>query len=148
MDYLKYNNKGFSLVEVIIVVAILTLLLSISDSIYSNVRASTNLKIAGDSIVQALRSTKTNASIGKNDSKWGVKTLVNKIVIFKGVDYTSRDIAYDQIINLPNGVVASGLDEFIFEKVTGNTINTGDIIITNSSGSKNIGINGKGNITY
>jgi prepilin-type N-terminal cleavage/methylation domain-containing protein len=144
----RNSQRGFSIIEVIIVVGIMTLLFSVSDSVYTSFKSSSNLDIATGSLVEALRYSKTNSEIMKGDSKWGVKIFADHLVIFKGDSYTARDTGYDQSINFPSGVVASGTGELTFEKMTGVPVNTGTIDIVNNSGTKNILINEKGTITY
>jgi hypothetical protein len=98
--------------------------------------------------VEAIRHAQSNAQIGKGDSSWGVKILSDSVIIFKGSSYVSRDTSADQSLNFSGGVVASGIDEIVFTKVTGSTINTGTVTLTNSYGTKNIQINEKGTLTY
>ncbi len=142
------RQSGFTLIELIMVIAIFGILFAISSSVYVNLKVSSNLKITTGSLVQALRYAEENAQIGKNDLKWGVEILPNKVVIFGGDSYSNRDTSLDQILNFPSGIVPSGNSEFVFEKITGWTTTTGTATITNNSGVKNISVNEKGTITY
>jgi len=144
---IKYKNKGFSIIELLLVIAIFSILVAISNSAYVNFKASSNLKIATTNFVQAVRYAQSNSEVNKNDSKWGVKLLSNQIVIFKGNNYVNREVVFDQLLDLPKGVSPNGIDEFVFEKMTGSTTE-GITILTNNSGVKNILINEKGTITY
>jgi type II secretory pathway pseudopilin PulG len=160
MDYqIKFKNKikgnknisnvvGFTLIELLVVVGIFVALIVVSDSVYTNLKSSSNLKIATGSLVQAVRYAEENTQSGRGDSKWGVKILSDKVVVFKGNSYASRDVSSDQNLDFPGGIVPSGSSEFVFEKMTGWTTTTGTATITNNSGSKNISINAKGVITY
>jgi prepilin-type N-terminal cleavage/methylation domain-containing protein len=156
MDYqAKYNkkfvsnlSKGITLMELLIVIAIFSILASFSFSAYTSFGAKNNLEVATGSLVEALRFAQTNAQAVNGDSKWGVWATTTQIVVFKGTNYLSRDTAFDQSLNLPRETTASGLSEIIFEKMTGATLTTGTTTITNPSGNKNININAKGIITY
>ena len=145
---IKYKNKGFTLIELLLVLAIFAIFFALSQSIYVNFKSASNLKIATTSLVQSIRYAQNNAQIMKGDSKWGVEAFSNKAIIFKGDSYTSREVSADQNFDFPKGITASGISEIVFEKMTGETFNTGTIILTNSSGVKNILINEKGTITY
>lgn len=145
--YLKYS-RGFTLIEMLTVLAIFAIIFAVSDTAYNNFRTHNNLKIATDTVVEALRSAQLNSEVGKGDSKWGVEILSNQIVIFKGINYVSRDVISDQVIDFPKGVTASGSNEFIFEKMTGSIIGTGTATLSNGWETKNISINEKGTITY
>jgi len=155
---IKYHNKkklfaaglwdGFSLVEMIIVIAIFALLFSVSSSIYNSFKSHSNLELATSSVVEALRLAGSSAQSGKGDSKWGVEIFSDRIAIFKGNTYASRDVAFNESFSFPNGINASGLGEVIFEKLTGATTTFGTIILTNIGEVKNLNINAKGTITY
>lgn len=145
MDYqIKYKNKGFSLIELLVVVAIFAILAVVSDSVYVNLKSSSNLKIATTSVVQAIRHAQINSQAVKEDSKWGIEILSNEVIIFKNNYVYPGSLSLD----LPKGIVPSGISEIIFEKMSGSTTTTGTITLTNSSGVKNILINEKGTITY
>lgn len=144
----KYKNKGFTLVELLLVLAIFAIFFVLSESVYVNLKSSSNLKIATTNLVQSIRYAQNNSEIMKNDSKWGVEIFSDKAVIFKGNSYLTRDNSFDQNFDFPKGITPSGVSEIVFEKMTGSTSNTGTVILTNSSGVKNILINEKGTITY
>lgn len=142
------HQGGFSLVELIVVLGIFALLFSVSESVYTSFKSTSNLKIATGSVVEALRYAKTNSEMMKGDSRWGVEILTDKLIIFKGGDYGNRDVLLDQSFDFPSGVKTGGMSEIVFEKMNGSPVNVGIITITNNSGSKNITINEKGTITY
>ena len=150
IKYLSRENKewGFTLVELIVVIGIALLFFSISTSSFNSFKAHSNLEIAMGGTVEAIRLAQSSAQSGKGDSKWGVKILTNKVIIFEGNTYNERDNYYDQFLTFSGGINASGLSEIVFEKVSGTTINTGTIILTNNGEIKNIAINAKGTITY
>lgn len=144
----KKLTLGFSLLEVIVVIGIVGLLATISTSVYSSFKAHENIEIATTSVVEAIRYAQSNSQAGKGDSSWGVEIIPTSVIIFKGTSYSSRDVSADQSLDFSSGVVASGLSEIIFSKITGTTVNTGTVVLTNSYGTKNILINEKGTLTY
>jgi len=144
----KRPSQGFSILEIIIVVGIMGLLITFSTSVYNSFKSHENLEIATISVVESIRHAQGNAQSGKNDSIWGVEILPTTVIIFKGVNYASRDVAADQSLDFPGGVISSGLSEIVFTKLTGSTSSVGTITLTNSYGTKNILINEKGTLTY
>ena len=146
----KHKNfcRGFSIVELIVVLGIFSIIFSISASVYSSFKAHSNLEMAANGTVEAVRFAESSAQSGKGDSKWGVKIFSNKVVVFSGDSYAGRDQSLDQVLNFSGGITASGLSEVVFEKLTGVTSMTGTINLTNNTESKNINVNEKGTVTY
>ncbi|MEI7513198.1 MAG: prepilin-type N-terminal cleavage/methylation domain-containing protein [bacterium] len=146
---IRFNKiKGFSLLELLIVIAIFSIFVGMGTSTYYSMRAHTNLELSTGSLVEAVRFAESSAQSGKADSQWGVKILTNQIVIFKGSSYAGRDTSFDNVFDLSGGVSASGLSEIVFEKVSGATVNTGTIVLTNGTESKNLVVNEKGTVSY
>lgn len=134
--------------ELLMVIAIFSVLFSVSASVYSNFKSHSNLEVTTNGVVEAVRLAQSSAQSGKDDSKWGVKILSNEVVVFRGNDYLGRVVSADQPLGFSGEINASGLLEIVFEKMTGETLTTGTVILTNSDGTKNININAKGTITY
>lgn len=131
-----------------VVIGIIGLLVSISTVGFSKFRSHENLKIGQSGVLEGIRRAQLSAREGKGDSVWGVELSANQITVFKGANYAGRDTLYDQSLGMPAGVVMSGLTEIVFDKLTGNTTNTGTITLTNSVGTSDIVINGKGTLSY
>lgn len=143
------NRKGgFTLIEVLVVITVLGLLISISTVGFTNFRTHESLRIALSGVVEATRRAQVSAIEAKGDSEWGVFFQSDRVVVFKGSSYASRDNSYDQTLVVPGGVVISGLSEVVFDKLRGTTTNIGIITLTNSYGTSNITINDKGTLSY
>ena len=148
-NYKLPTNNGYSLVELIVVIAIFLLLMGVGDSVYNNYRTQNSLEVSTNSIVQALRHAQINSEQVKNDSVWGTAIFSDKVVVFQGTNYSGRTISSDQIFNFSSGLGVSGLTEEVFQKTTGWATSIGTTTITNSDGAvKNIYINSKGTIFY
>lgn len=146
----RYSHaaRGFTLIEMMVVIAVIGMLASVSTTAYSSFKTHENLEIAANGVVEAIRYAQANAQSGKGGSSWGAEILPSSVVVFKGASYAGRDAASDQALDFPGGVTASGLSEIVFAAVTGFTANTGIVVMTNSSGTKNISINEKGTLAY
>ena len=145
----KYKKRGFTLVEVIVVIAIFAVFSSISIFSYSGFKNRNILNIAAYDTIDAMRHAQGNAQKMKKDSQWGVKVFSDKVVIFKGTTYASRDTAFDQNLDFPEQIDVSGSTEIVFDKITGWTDDVGTTTVTGTDGSsKQIFINEKGTITY
>ncbi len=142
------TKKGFSLVELLIVFSMIAVLSAVSITMYTQIKNKNNLEVSTTSIVQALRYAKMNAEQVNDDEKWGVYVTSDKVTVFKGNSYSNRDASSDQDLNLPGGVEVSGLDEVLFNKVSGIPEEEGAIILSNSDSTVTIVINEKGTVSY
>lgn len=147
-EQFKKNQKGFTLIEVMVVVAVFLIFMAVSEWGIFNFGFHGDLETATNDLVQSLRHAKSNAQQVQGDAKWGVEIIGNQITVFQGNTYATRNTNYDQTINLPNGVTTGGLTEIVFEKVNGTTVNSGTITLTNNFGTNTITINAKGTVSY
>jgi Tfp pilus assembly protein FimT len=144
----KRNSQGFTLIELMVVIAIIILFARVTDSVFVSFGSHSNLELGTDSFVEALRYAKRNSEQVQGDSKWGVKLLKDQIVVFKGESYATRNNQSDQALPLPRGVTAETLSETVFEKVTGFTTAIGTTTLSIGNKDKDIFVNAKGTITY
>lgn len=142
------NSNGFSLLELIVVIGIVILIFNVSSSGFNSYKMHSNLELAAGGVVEAIRLAQASAQSGKGDSKWGVEILSNQVVVFKGDSYATRITSADELLNFSSGIVPSGISEIVFEKNSGTTVNTGDILISNSSGGKKLSVNSFGIVDY
>jgi prepilin-type N-terminal cleavage/methylation domain-containing protein len=149
MDYrARSNQDGFTIVELIVVLGIFALFAGLSSAAYTSTASQSNLEVAALSTVEAVRHAQSNAREVQGDAPWGVRILSNRVVVYRGESYASRDTGFDEEFALPRGVTVGGLPEIAFQKVTGVTGDTGTVTLENKQGTKNISINEKGTLTY
>jgi len=132
--------KAFSIIEVLIVLAIIFIIVGISAYSTQNWRKQVNLINTRDSLKSTLTKAQQLAASSSQTLSWGVHLESDRYVFFKGDTYdpdeVSNIITYlkgTQIINpatsLSDGV--SGYSpEVIFAKLSGETVNIGTITIT------------------
>jgi prepilin-type N-terminal cleavage/methylation domain-containing protein len=139
---------GFTLLEIILVFAILGISSAFIAPIYFSTKNKDDLDNKTDIIVSSLRRAQSLAMTGYQDSSWGLKILENDIVVFMGEDYINRDPGFDDIVSVNKNINRSGLDEVVFLKNIGNTNNFGSINLSISNFNREIIINKKGIIEY
>lgn len=94
------NNHGFTFIELLIVMGILTILASATIPVYGNMQVASQQNEASSQLIQLLRQAREFSVAGKNDSSYGVYFQENtgesdKAVLYKGDSYASRDSEYD-----------------------------------------------------
>jgi prepilin-type N-terminal cleavage/methylation domain-containing protein len=141
--------RGFSLLEMLLSVAIIGMLAGVSLPLYNSFLARNDLDIAAQQVAETLRRAQIYARGMKNDSAWSVeRPSSTTVVLFRGINYGGRDTAYDEPVSL-NGITASGLSEVQFAKLTGLPNTTGSITLTTNVGeTKTVTINAQGMVEY
>lgn len=146
---IKNKKKGFSMLEVLLSIAIVGVLFSISVPLFLSLYQRNDVDISTNIVSQSLRRAQTLSQAVDDDSSWGVKVENLSIILFKGVTYATRDTAFDETFELSSTITHSGLSEVVFTKFTGLPQQTGTIVLTLNSGEiRNITINAKGTISY
>lgn len=143
------QKRGFTLLEVILSIALLTLISSFSFPIYQSLQVKNDTEISATTIVHTMRRAQLLAQAGEADTAWGVFIAPGQGTLFAGESFLSRDESYDDIVAIPTSIEPGGIQEIIFSKLTGAPHATGTITLANSVGDvRNIHINSKGIISY
>jgi prepilin-type N-terminal cleavage/methylation domain-containing protein len=108
---------GFTLVEMVIVIALVAILFSISGVAYFRLQRSVLVQ-SGDLIVmQALTTAQRSAIAGENASSWGVyftydeqTRIAEHLTIFSGDSYETRAEAFDLPMRLSSSVVLDSVE--------------------------------------
>ena len=143
------DKFGFTMIEILLSVALLSALASMSIPIFRAFRIRNDLAIVINTTAQSFHRAQILSQSMSHDDVWGVYVHDRNIVIFRGDDYASRDVDFDEVFNIPSSITTSGLSEVVFDKLTGTPQNVGSIIFsTNINENKTITINSKGMVDY
>jgi len=143
------KQKGFTLIEILLSISLITVLAVIAIPIYYSLLYRNDLDVAKNQVVQSLRRAEILSSANDGDITWGLKIQLGSVVIFKGASYSARDVNYDELYQISNSIIPSGLTEIVFAKMTGFPQSTGTVILTSQNNeTRNITINSKGQISY
>lgn len=95
--------KGFTLIELILVIAITAIVAALSVPFVQSFQTSTDLYTHANTITKTLRRVQQQSIVGQNDSSWGVyfDNGIKSLIVFKGDNYISRDPDFDQPIEYP-----------------------------------------------
>lgn len=147
---LEQNKKsGFTLLEVLLSVAIIGLIIGIGSPIYQLFQTRNDLDVATNNIASSLRRAQVLSQAVDGDNSWGLSIQTGEITLFRGVSYASRDASFDELFDLPQSIVPSGISEIVYEKFSGEPQTFGTITLTsNANEIRNININEKGTIDY
>ena len=122
--------RGFTLIELIIILAITLLLAATVGTLSSNTFPKNQLINESDTVVQTLHRAQALTIAGKHDLSWGVHLSATQMTLFAGSSYALRNTLYDEEHEFPSGLTVSGLSDVVFVAITGETTNTGTITLT------------------
>jgi prepilin-type N-terminal cleavage/methylation domain-containing protein len=94
------SKKGFTFIELLIVMGILTILASSTIPVYGNMQVASQQNEASTQIIQLIRQAREFSVAGKNDSAYGVFFEENsgdsdKAIFYMGGSFASRNSEYD-----------------------------------------------------
>lgn len=144
MNQTSRLNKGLTLIELLIVVAILLIITSLSTGFYSRFLLQNAAANTVDQLTQTLRKAQVYSMMGKRGGQWGVNYINQKIIIFQGSTYLNRNPIYDEKIDLNPQVNISGFSEIVFSKTKGLPNQTASIRVSAGNSSKTIAVNQQG----
>lgn len=141
--------KGFTLLEVLLVIATITVLAGIGIPVYTSLQIKNDLDVATSTSLQAIRRAQMLSQAVDGDTTWGAKIQSASITLFKGSSYGGRDTNYDEVYSLSGSVTPTGITELVFSKLLGTPNTTGTLTLTNTNNEvQNITIGSKGQLDY
>jgi type II secretory pathway pseudopilin PulG len=143
------NQYGFTLIEILLIIAGIIILTGISLPIAQQWQNNTGIITVEQTIIRQLRRAQTLSQSMDGDSTWGVKIQSGNSTLFKGATYATRDPHYDDVFIFPSTLTHFGLKEIVFSKLMGEPSIDGTITLTGLNNQiKTITLNEKGTIAY
>ena len=142
------DNRGFSLIEIVVVMGILAILGSLGLFVAIDQYRSYALSAETSTIVSLLQKARNQAINNLGQSRHGVFLDNTNYTLFEGTDYASRVQGYDEIIPKSPAVTMGGLQEIIFKQLNGESSTIGNITISNPQKTSVISINSEGRIDW
>lgn len=141
------NQHGFTLLELLLSMALISILVGMTMTVYYATQVKNGLDIAASTLTQGLRRAQALAQNGDSDSSWGVYINAGSITLFKGSTYATRDTTMDETATYASNITASGTKEIDFTKFTGDPTSTATFTLSTSADTKTITVNAKGMVS-
>lgn len=148
------SSKGFTLVEVLLAVALISLMTAVALPAASSLQSRNDVDVAAIGIAQNLRQAQQLAAAGSGDSNWGVSISSGSFTLYRGNSFATRDNTYDQINDMsakitPTFSLSPSGSEVNFAKISGLPSATGTITLTGLNGRVvTLTINAQGMVGY
>ncbi|MDO8594046.1 MAG: prepilin-type N-terminal cleavage/methylation domain-containing protein [bacterium] len=146
------RSAGFTLIEILVVLAVVGIVAGIGVSSLSNVNTTSALTVEAEKVLSLLAKARSFTLAAKDGVAYGVHIESGKAVLFKGVSY-SAGASSNQVQALHSEVtistfsLAGGGSEVKFQKLTGSTAEVGTITlraVRNAQQTKVITVNATG----
>ena len=137
------KNKGFTMIEMVIVVAIMALLLAVITSPFQSFRNSKALDTTSEEALSLFSEARGNTLSAKDGYQYGVHLESSKMVLFRGGTYSSLDtnnktVVLDNALEISSIVLEGAGSDIVFDKLTGKTSQSGSFVIRVKSDTSKI----------
>lgn len=149
-----YNKKGFTLIEILLVIVITVILIGLSIAGFRLFERKTELQNHSQNILTILELARTKTLASENASQYGVYFEQDKYILFKGETY-QEEATDNKTYHLParleiyNIDLTGGASSTVFQRISGVTEQDGIIglrIISQPTENKTINIHSSGQI--
>lgn len=146
------KKGGFSLIEVIMVLAIIGILIYIIVPSFNKMREDQVLKTTTQEVVSSINKARSQSISSVNSSEYGIHFQSDKIALFKGTTYSPSD-ANNEYIILSSGASLSSINltggaiDIYFDRLTGAPNKIGSVTVSVSSRTKVITISATGAVS-
>jgi len=132
--------KGFTLLEVLLVIAILAIVTSVSIPSYGKFINMNSINTQVNELRKNIRLAQQQAEAGKYNSNHGVHFTTSSYTLYTGENYSSRNQNKDKTYPLNKRMEITKYFDLNFYRDTGKPSATGTIILKNKINKKSTGI--------
>lgn len=135
---LTYTSRGFTLVEILIVISVVGIMASVVLYNFSAKRNTQVLSNTEDEVVALVSEARSRTVSAEENMQYGVHFQSNRVVLFQGATFVdgageNREISIDPVITITSIALAGSSTDVVFKKMTGETDTYGSLVIKNTS---------------
>lgn len=152
MNTYSSHTRGFSLMELMVVIAISVLLMGISLGVFSALTQKQIVEKSTENVYAVLQEARNKTILGENGSQYGVRFASSSITLFQGSAYNPSSASNITTVLNPRTEISSinltgGATTIVYSKLSGQPNATGTIQVilkSNSTLLETITIHGSG----
>ncbi len=144
-------RKGFTVLELLVVMAILGIVVSITMASFASLRQSKSLQVEALSVLSLLEKARADTLGSKGALQYGVHVETTKAVLFSGATYSSGNSSnitavLNPLIQISAITLTGGGANVVFDRLTGETGQYGTLTLSllSASSSKIISVSQTG----
>jgi len=123
-------NRGFTILEILIALAILAMALTVTFFSFSRFNSSQALDKSADAVISILEEARSRTLSSVGASQYGVELEEFEVVLFKGATYSLADpnnviTSLNTLVAIRNINLAGGGTSVVFKRLTGSTDEVG-----------------------
>ena len=146
---MRPNEHGFTLIEMMLSVAIIGLLAGLSLPVFLSFQTNNDLSQTTEVVADTLRRAETYSRANYGDAQWGVDFASRSVTLFQGATFSGRNTAFDEPETIPSDVLVGFSGDIIFNKLSGLPASSASINLTSTGGSSStLTINNQGMVNY
>ena len=128
-------SRGFTLVEILIVIAIIATLSGLSFSAFHNLNASRALEREAGRVVAELQKARSLTISSKNNAQFGVHVQSSQVTLFQGTTFiagssTNSVTSINPLVTISSISLQGGVSDVIFQRITGKTSGSGTLVVS------------------
>jgi len=140
-------NKGFTVIEIILIVGILAIIFGMGFPIAFDFYKNYQFQAEQDQFISLLEIARNLSMTNLNQSPHGVFQNNDNFIVFEGNSFATRNQSQDQIFPRSKSVSISGPSEIIFNIISGQATSSA-YILNNGKISSNVYVNKEGQINW
>lgn len=141
------KDKGFTLIEIAVVLAIITLLFAIGFFVDLSMDSRNSLGSEETTLISILEKARGEAMNNIDHISHGVHVETNAYILFEGSNYAPSD-TLNEVIKKNKNISISGLNDIAFKQLSGKPNNPGQIILDDGTQQKTIKVMGDGLVDW
>lgn len=140
VTYKKERGKGFTLLEILVVIGIMGLLLSFTANPLLSFYRQIVFQGAVENVLTMLDEARKSTLSSYYSTEYGVHFETGRVVLFRGNTFNNGDSNNDEYIldvstNISNITLNGGVIDVVFDRITGETSTYGSIVVEQISGN-------------
>ncbi len=141
---MKTKKNSFTIIELLLVIGIVSILGTFSVVFFSRFLTQNAVANTQDQLIGEMRKAQMYAMMGRQNGNWGVRFGSNRITLFQGNSYATRNSAHDEFFNVNSNISILGFSEVVFTKTSGLPSTTGTYTVTGNNTLKQVVLNSQG----